>query len=193
MQLQHLRYNPCVHRLLALHLAPLPEVLFVPGLHGRQRNQHLGRVVGGHDDEARVGHGEAELVERDGEVRHHEEHGAHAGRQLGPRPQVVAELHARHRPPAHEADQGDVDGHQVGEWTREVGVQEGIAGTGNDAHQQAGFEVQRLHTKGWRVQDVCDGEHQQTWREISTQKVWPFISDWQSAAEENISSSVTYH
>lgn len=183
MQLQHLRYNPCVHRLLAPCLAPLPEVLFISGLYSRQRDQHLGCIVRGHDDEARVGHGEAELVERDGEVGHHEEHGADAGRQLGPRPQVVAQLHARHRPPAHEADQGDVDSHQVGERAREVGVQEGIAGAGNNAHQQAGFEVQRLHAKGWRVQDVCDGEHQQTWREAVTQKVWPFNSDWRSVAE----------
>lgn len=157
-----------VHRLLALHLAPLSEVLFISGLYSWQCNKHLGCIVSSHDFEARVGHRKAELVKCNGQIRHHEQHRADAGWELGPCPEVVAQLHARDGSPAHEANQGDVDSYQVGEWAWEVGVQEGITGTGNNAHQQAGFEVQRLHAEGWRVQNVCDGKHQQTWKEALT-------------------------
>lgn len=156
-----------VHRLLALHLAPLFEVLFISALYSWQCNKHLSCIVSSHDDDTRVGHRKAELVNCNGQIRHHEKHRADAGRELGPCPEVVAQLHAGDRSPAHEANQGDVDSYQVGEWAREVGVQEGITGTANKAHQEAGLQVQRLHAKGWGVQDVCDGEHQQTMNEVA--------------------------
>lgn len=74
-----------------------------------------------------MGHREAELVDGNGEVRHHEEDGSEAGRQLRPGPQVIGELDSSNGPPAHEADESDVNGHQVGKGTREVGVKKGVA------------------------------------------------------------------
>lgn len=106
-------------------------------------------------------HGEAELVDGDGEVGHHEEHGAQAGRQLGPGPQVVGQLQARHRPPAHEADEADVDGHQVGEGPGQVGVEQQVAERGHGRDDQAGAHVKGFHAKGRGVEDVGDGKHQE--------------------------------
>ena len=105
-------------------------------------------------------HGEAELVDGYGEVRDHEEHGAQAGAQLGPGPHVVGQLQAGDGPPAHEADQSDVDGHEVGEGARQVGVQQQVAHRGHSGDHQAGIYVHRFHPEGRWVEDVGDGKHQ---------------------------------
>lgn len=118
-----------------------------------------------------MGHGEAEFVHGDGEIGDHEEHGAQAGGQLSPRPQVVGQLQACHRPPAHEADQADVHGHQVGEGSGEVGVQEHVAEGGDPGDDQARSHVEGLHPEGGRVEDVGDGEHQEAWRKHSKKNV----------------------
>lgn len=109
-------------------------------------------------------HGEAEFVDSDGEIRDHEEHGAQAGGQLSPSPQVVRQLQARHGSPAHEADEGDVHAHQVGEGSGEVGVQQDVAQGGDAGDDHACRHVQRLHPKGGGVEDVGDSKHQEACR-----------------------------
>lgn len=111
-----------------------------------------------------MGHGEAEFVHGDGEIRDHEEHGAQAGGQLSPSPEVVGQLQACHGSPAHEADKADVHGHQVGEGSGQVGVEKGVADGGDASDDQACSHVERLHSKGGGVEDVGDGEHQETCR-----------------------------
>lgn len=108
-----------------------------------------------------MGHGEAEFVHGDGEIRDHEEHGAQAGGQLSPGPKVVRQLQACHGSPAHEANEADVHGHQVGEGSGEVGVQKDVAEGGDAGDDQARSHVERLHPKGRGVEDVRDGEHQE--------------------------------
>lgn len=137
----------------------LPRHVSILALYGRKRDEHLGGVVGRHDYCAGVGHGEAELVHGNGEIGDHEEHSAQAGRQLGPGPQVVGQLQASDRPPAHEADQGDVDRDQVGERTGEVRVQQAVAQGRYKSDDQTHAHVNRLHPKGGGVEDVGDGKH----------------------------------
>lgn len=80
-----------------------------------------------------MGHREAELVDCNGEVGDHEKHGTKAGGQLGPGPEVIGKLQACDGPPAHKTNQGNVDGHQVGEGAREVGVQQEITQRGRSS------------------------------------------------------------
>lgn len=104
-----------------------PSRIGILTFHSRQCDQHLGSIVGGHYDGSGVGNWEAELVDSNGEVGHHEEDGSEASRQFRPGPEVIGELDSSDGPPAHEADESDVNSHQVGEGTREVGVQKGVA------------------------------------------------------------------
>lgn len=88
-----------------------PRHVCVLAFHRRQGDQHLRRVVGRHYDGSGMRNGEAELVDGNGEVGHHEEDGSDARRKFRPGPEVIGELDAGDGPPAHESDEGDVNGH----------------------------------------------------------------------------------
>ena len=82
-------------------------------VHNGQSNTELGRVVRKHDDLVLVRHRVPEKTDGKNEIGEEEREGPGRGAQLGPRPQVVEELHASDGTPHGETYQQHVDECQV--------------------------------------------------------------------------------
>ena len=110
-------------------------------IHHRQRDAELRHVVGQHHDLVGARDGRGEHIHGNHQVRHHEEHRADTAAQLRPGPQVVIELHPRHSPPRHRADQSDVAGSQVAHHSGQIGGEVPEHAQADHQEEQAGAEL----------------------------------------------------